>query len=266
MKREVSVSIVAVLVIAAALLSVYYLGVGPTGQVVLSQYTNESSCVAAGYTWENFTEPDCNTDPISADAVGSITSSGYTLTGENASNFSVTGAWDITNESEPILIPETDYTVEPATGVVTNATNVTYPSVNFTYSYDGETCSEVLTGEGQCVAETVSVSVTEPTGDYESGEDIPLTFTTTGENLECSYKITSDNGTVVKNTAALSGCASTTFDFSNYDEDGNYIVTVDVTGPTGNASDSSEEFWVDPPGTETDEEAEEEVPVEEEPL
>lgn len=265
MKREVGVSIVAVLVIAAALLSVYYLGVGPTGQVILSQYINESSCIEAGYTWENLTEQDCSAETISAEEIGFITSSGYALTGENASNFFITQAWDITNESSPVLINEIDYFVDSTTGIVTNETVAEYSSVNFTYTYDTETCEEVLTGEGQCAAETVSVSITEPAGDYDSGENIPLTFTTTGENLECSYEITSDNGTLITD-GELSGCASTTFDFSNYDEDENYIAIVSVIGPAGNASDSSEEFWVDIPGAETEEEIEEieeEVPVEE---
>jgi len=59
MRREVSISIFAVLIIAAAILTVYYLNVGPTGFAVLSDYTNETSCLTAGHTWENLTEQNC---------------------------------------------------------------------------------------------------------------------------------------------------------------------------------------------------------------
>lgn len=57
-----SISIFAVLIIVAAILTVYYLNVGPTGFAILSEYTNETSCLTAGYTWENLTEQNCTTE------------------------------------------------------------------------------------------------------------------------------------------------------------------------------------------------------------
>ena len=59
MKRGVNVSIVAVIILAVALLSVYYFNLGLTGFAVLDQYSNESDCVDAGYTWENETNETC---------------------------------------------------------------------------------------------------------------------------------------------------------------------------------------------------------------
>jgi len=61
MKREVSISIFAFFILIVALFAIYFLNLGPTGFAVLSQYTNESACVAAGYTWQNITGQNCTT-------------------------------------------------------------------------------------------------------------------------------------------------------------------------------------------------------------
>jgi hypothetical protein len=61
MRKEVGISIYAILVIAAAIFMVYYFNFSPTGFAVFSQYTNESMCVSNGYVWENLTEQNCTT-------------------------------------------------------------------------------------------------------------------------------------------------------------------------------------------------------------
>lgn len=59
MKKEVRISVYAIIVLAALAFMVYYLNFSPTGFAVLSQYTTESSCVANNYSWENLTEQNC---------------------------------------------------------------------------------------------------------------------------------------------------------------------------------------------------------------
>jgi len=224
MRREVSISIFAILIIAAAILTVYYLNVGPTGFAILSEYTNETSCLTAGYTWENLTEENCTTETI------------YT---------------NETIDCEPCL----EY--EDLNG--TQGECLTWTSCVNETSAEEETCIDVVTG-GQCTGAeepAVSVSLTEPFDDYDAGSDIPIIFTTTGNNLICSYIVTKENGTIVIDDTAITGCANTTFDLSDEDED--YILTIFVTGSLGNASDSSD-FFVDPPNGETTEEEEELVP------
>ncbi|MBM3228486.1 hypothetical protein FJZ20_01195, partial [Candidatus Pacearchaeota archaeon] len=168
MRKEISFLIVTA-IIALGIVLIYYWGGQPTGFAVIDQYKDETNCTDAGYTWENITtEEGCD---IFSYGVGFINSTGYTLTGEEgATNFTVTGAWNITNESFPVAIPEQEYIVDSETWIVTNLTATEYSYVNFTYTYDNQTCGSV-TG-GQCVGPdeepAVTVSISEPSEGYES--------------------------------------------------------------------------------------------------
>ncbi len=125
----------------------------PTGFAVLEDYDNETDCVAEGYTWENITNESCMTETFNITTLGWINSSGYTLTGsENASNFAIIEAWNVTDPSSPILIDSGDYSLNSSTDVVVNATAVNYPNVQFNYTYENETCIEVVTG-GNCMGD-----------------------------------------------------------------------------------------------------------------
>lgn len=260
MKREVSVGIFAVLIVAAALLTVYYLNIGPTGQVIIGEYTDEESCVAANYTWENTTEEECtNQTIVTNQTVDCEPCLEYEdINGTQGECISWSSCVEETSSEEEVC--EDVVTGGQCVGDVCSAESVEFCEDETSCEAEGGYWYGDVCNEGE---EQVTVSVTEPSDGYESGEDIPLTFTTTGNDISCSYEITSDNGTFMTE-GELSGCASTTFDLSNYDEDENYIAIVYVTGPTGNASDSSAEFWIDTPGAETSEEEEEieEVPVE----
>jgi len=56
-----------------------------------------------------------------------------TKNGDKTVNFVVTGAW---NYSDGTVIPAANYTMDATTGVITNATSVTYSTVNISYTYD----------------------------------------------------------------------------------------------------------------------------------
>lgn len=65
MKKEVNFAIT-LAILALAFVGVYYFGTHFTGNfsgfAVLDEYTNQTTCENAGYTWENITEQNCTTD------------------------------------------------------------------------------------------------------------------------------------------------------------------------------------------------------------
>ncbi len=161
MKRDVATYTIVGALVAVAILLIYSSTFQFTGQVVLEDYTNETDCVNAGYTWEDITNETCTIETIDVNEIGFIDSLGHTLTGpENASNFFVTEAWNITNQSVPVLISAGDYSVNSATGVVTNATSIVYLDVDFNYTYEDETCVDEVIG-GQCTGDVCAVDFLE---------------------------------------------------------------------------------------------------------
>lgn len=59
-KRDVAAYLYLGILVAVAIVAVYYFNLGPTtGFAVLNQYTSEADCVGAGYTWENITNETC---------------------------------------------------------------------------------------------------------------------------------------------------------------------------------------------------------------
>ncbi len=60
MRKEATYSFVLIFILLAlAIVGVYYIGGGPTGYAIFEEYTNEADCVIAGYAWENLTEQNC---------------------------------------------------------------------------------------------------------------------------------------------------------------------------------------------------------------
>ncbi len=206
-KREKTIYI-SFLVLILIFLAFYFSNLPLTGHVTnLGQFTNEADCVGAGYTWVNETDEVCTNETVYANEIGWINFSGYTLTGpENALNFNVTEAWNITDQSAPTLIPTTDCFVDSTTGVVTNATTSIYPNVNFSYTYNNETCIDVVTG-GNCTGDCgpnhlnlCNVSNCETDGHgywYDANNDGNLTC----NSVECSNNAHCNEGEVCHNSA-----------------------------------------------------------------
>lgn len=176
MKRDVATYTIIGALVVAAILLIYSSTFQFTGQAVLGDYTNETDCVNAGYTWEDITNETCTIETIDVNEVGFIDSLGHTLTGpENASNFFVTEAWNITNQSAPVLISAGDYSVNSATGVVTNATSIVYLDVNFNYTYEGETCVEEVIGS-ECTGDVCGADFLELCLDETNCTDVGVGY------------------------------------------------------------------------------------------
>jgi hypothetical protein len=116
MKKEEGYVIIGIL-IAIAIIFLYYWGGSPTGFAVFDNYTNETDCVAAGYTWETLTEENCTI---------------------------VTTCVNETSDCEPCLEYE-DINGTPGDCIV-------WSSCPEEVCTDEETCVDVVVG-GQCVGE-----------------------------------------------------------------------------------------------------------------
>ena len=257
MERGVRVSIFAVLIVAVAVLTVYYFNLGPTGFAVFDQNTqtafdegtytntiyNGSAVVLAvnqtsgAYTSKIF-------DAGSSAMWNNLTSQGNNITFEvrncntascSDANFTAVSDLNNLNLSGQYFQYKTSF----------DSVNDTLGSVSLDYSISQ-------------TAPSVSVSITEPTETKTSGSGIPLTFTTTGANLTCKYSVAnSATGSIVIENTTINGCANTVFDITS--GEGSYSLIVYVIGSSGNASASSS-FSIDLPSQQSEEE---EAPVEE---
>lgn len=119
MKRGIRIYVATFVILFIAILGNYYLGNHTTGFAVFSQFTNETSCIANGYTWQNFTNQTC----------------------EN-----VTNCVNLTYDCEPCL----EY--EDLNGTQGNCTNWTQCISENQTCTTTENCTTVVTG-GQCTGD-----------------------------------------------------------------------------------------------------------------
>ena len=265
MERGIRVSIFAVLIVAAAVFTVYYLNLGPTGFAVFQQqtqtdfdqgiYTNTLYNGSAVVLDVNQTSGEYSSKVF--DVGSSATWNNLTWQGNPNLSFEVRTCASATCSNESFIS--------------TNLNNMNLSGQYFQYkvSFNSSSSNETLALESISIdysvsqqQPAVSVSISEPTGTKDSASGVALTYTTVGENLTCLYYVTnSANGiTVIENTT-ISGCANTSFDITS--GEGSYSMTVYVSGPLGKASASSS-FSIDLPSQQSEEE--EEAPVEEEPV
>ena len=77
-----------------------------------------------------------------------INSTEYTVNKASESDFtggvSITGAWNYTDGT---VIPSANYTIDPATGIITNATTIEYQAVNISYTSKHKTEAEVVSDQ-----------------------------------------------------------------------------------------------------------------------
>jgi len=79
---------------------------------------------------------------VPAETGATIDAAGYTLAGAAACNYQSSAITNATNSTSGLVIPVGNYTLDSATGIVTNATDQTWEAVTFTYDYvwGGESC------------------------------------------------------------------------------------------------------------------------------
>ena len=95
---------------------------------------------------DQFTDPTL----ITTNETGAyINATGYTILRASDSNYtsaSITGAWNYSADIGTV-IPSTNYTLNSVSGLLTNATTVTYGNVNISYTSTHKTEAEVTSEE-----------------------------------------------------------------------------------------------------------------------
>lgn len=250
MRREVSISIFAVLIIVAAILTVYYLNVGPTGFVVFSQADDASFFGAGNYTsYENVT---WNGSAVVLAA--NQTSGTYTSKVLDANSSSAT--WNLTVNKSGVTFEVTACSTANCSDANFTTINNLNPGQYFQYRASFDSINDTLGSVAidYTVAQQatpLSVSVSTPAGqEYKSLSAIPLTFTIaggTGTNLTCLYNINYAGNELVSNTSitCANGANTKTFDLPK--KGGDNILTIYVSDNSGSASASSPVFQVSLP-------------------
>ncbi len=251
MKRELSTSIFAILIIAAALFAVYYLGVGPTGLAIFNQQTktdfdkgnysnvlyNGSAIVLAGnQTTGNYTSQVF-------DAGNSSTWNNLTWQGSGNLGFQVR------NCSAPYCSDANFSSI--------NLTNLNLTGRYFQYqiSFNSNSSNQSLfltnvTIDYSVIQQAIntSVSLLQPLGVKNSTSGIPINFNAVGNNLTCQYNVQNSSGVFVIANVTLSNCGNSTF---NLGSSGSYTFNLFVTGLVGNVSQTSNFTVTLPPQTNT---------------
>lgn len=273
MRREVSVSVFAILIVAAAILTVYYLNVGPTGFAVFDQNTQTSfdEGVYANVAYDsNASAVVLDINQTSGDYTSKIFDGGSGATW----NSLVSQGSGVTFEVRNCTVADCSDTNFTSVSDLNNL-NLTGRYFQYRSSFDSfsDTLGSVTVDYAvPAVEPTVSVSISEPSGEKTSLSALPLVFTITGgtgANLTCSYDINYAGGVLVANTGITCSTGANTNSFDLADKGGDNTLTVYVSDTSGNASASSG-FSVsvsEEEETTTDEEEEvtEEIPVEETP-
>ena len=267
MRREVSISIFAVLIVAAAILTVYYLNVGLTGFAVFSQADDASFFGAGNYTsYENVTWSGSavvlTENKTSGIYTSKVFNAGSSVTWNNLTSQGSGAAFEVRSCSTADC-SNANFTT------ISNLSNLNLPGQYFQYRASFDSTNDTLSGvsiDYTVVQQPtpVTVSISEPAGEKTSLTALPLTFTIaggTGANLTCSYNINYAGGVLVPNTGinCAAGSNTKTFDLSN--KGGDNVLTLYVSDSSGNASASSGfSVSVSEEETTTEEETEETVP------
>ena len=88
----------------------------------------------------------------------------------------------------------------------------------------------------------VSVFISEPTGTKTSRTGIVITYTATGNNLNCWFNVKTSIGGVVIENITLENCTSSSFSVSN---DGDYVLNLYVNNTLGSSDSNSSSFSID---------------------
>lgn len=258
MRREVSISIFAVLILAAAILTVYYLNIGPTGFAVFEQ--NTKSAFDEG-TYNNVVY-DANTSTVvlaENQTAGTYTSKIF----DGGSG----ATWNslVSQGSGVDLQVRVCSSVDCSDANFTTASDLNNLSLSARYfqyrgSFDSVNDSlESVSVDYTAAPVATGISITEPSGEKSSPTGIPLTFTATGTNISCWYNVLIPNGNEIIGNTTITDCQSTSFDLSS---EGDYTANVFVNGSAGFVSASSSFSVVEQVQEETTTPVEEEIVTE----
>lgn len=258
MRREVSASIFAVLIVAAAILTVYYLNVGPTGFVVVGENAttfNTAGMVNLSILNDVLVLSEGNTS-------GTYTSGMFGNGSDRQWNNLTSGGSGVTFE----VTICTTANCSDANFTTANLSNLNLIGKYFQYRVSFNETTDSLASVDLdftpiAIPPALSISISEPSGEKNSLTAIPLTFTIaggTGANLTCLYNINYAGGVLVQNTSVSCVTGSNTGAFDLADKGGDNTLTLYVSDSSGSISATSGFSVSIPGGTITGETVEEE--------
>jgi len=248
MKREVSVLLIAVLIVVAAILSVYYLNLRPTGFAVFEQNDNATFFGVGNYTsYENVT---WNGSAIVLNSSENITSGSYTSKIFDSNNTNTTWNNLTWSGADVFFQVRTCFDLNCSTSNFTNVSdlnnlNLTGQYFQYRAIFDSVNDSLINVSVGYSVPaslpvqQNIQIDLLQPAG-TKTSSPISIEFTVTGANLTCWYNVKNkDNGSIIIGNTTLSGCNNSTFVVN---EDRRYLVSIYANNSTGFIVMDSSEF------------------------
>ena len=240
MRKEVDISIFAALIVAAAILTVYYLNIGPTGFVVFQQ-TNQTAFDEGTYGNVLY---NANVSAVVLNTSANVTFGTYTSKAFDSNNTNTTWnnlTWQGANVAFEAKTCSLANCSDSNFSAVTNLSKLNLTGRYFQYRTTFDSANDTLTSvaiDYSVPASPVvtSVSISQPSGAISSRVDIPIRFNALGTGLQCWYGVKSPDGSEVIANTTLSGCSNATFSVSG---DGDYVITVYANGSSGFALQQS---------------------------
>ncbi len=240
MRKEVDISIFAVLIVAAAILTVYYLNIGPTGFAVFQQ-TNQTAFDEGTYGNVLY---NANASAVVLNTSANATFGTYTSKVFDSNNTNTT--WNnLTRQGANVTFEVKTCSLANCSdsnfSAASNLSNLNLTGRYFQYRTTFDSANDTLTSVAidysvPAAPVVTSVSISQPSGAISSRVDIPIRFNALGTGLQCWYGVKSSNGSEVVANTTLSGCSNSTFSVSG---DGDYVITVYANGSFGFALQQS---------------------------
>jgi hypothetical protein len=250
-KREMAVYIYLGVLIVAAILAVYLFNLGLTGFAV-----SEPADLSTG-TYDNVIWSGSALELNSTDSGSYI--SNVLDAGNNSVWNNITWQGDVPENSSLIFQVSScsdstcsDANFEDATStgniIDLGSMNITSQYLQYRILFSTQNVSESnpsvaevsysytpVASEPESEPEpAVTISLSKPSGEYPSNDEIPVEFTHTGNNITCWYNIyDSYNSRIVSNTT-ITGCNNTALAVSSLDE-GDYTLNIYANGTAGMA-------------------------------
>ncbi len=240
MRKEVDISVFAALIVAAAILTVYYLNIGPTGFAVFQQ-ANQTAFDEGTYGNVLY---NANASAVVLNTSANATSGTYTSKVFDSSNTNTTWnnlTWQGANVTFAVKTCSLGNCSDSNFSAASNLSNLNLTGRYFQYRTTFDSANDTLTSVAIDYSAPVSplvtsVSISQPSGTISSRVDIPIIFNALGTGLQCGYGVKSTDGNKVIANTTLSDCSNATFSVSG---DGDYVITVYANGSSGFALQQS---------------------------
>ncbi|MEX2017174.1 MAG: NEW3 domain-containing protein [Candidatus Pacearchaeota archaeon] len=266
-RKEVAVYLYVGVLVLGAVFAVYYFNLGLTGFAVFEQST-ENAFNEGTYSNSLY---NTSTSAVVLNSSSNETSGTYTSKPFDAGNSVVWNnlTWVGTGVSFEVRACD-DSACANETFATADLNNLNATTQYFQYRVLFDSVNDTLTSVSLASTPvpapvTVSVELLEPLGEKSANTGLPLNFVATGTNLSCSYEIVNSANSQQMLNATITDCANTTFSLDV--GGGDYVLTMNVVGNEGSASDTiGFSISIDDEEETSEETTDEEVVVEEVPV